>query len=822
MLVRPAWTLARRLIQKSARKRESLLLVITIALSSFVIASLNLFSINVQQSLRDDISQFLGAPLVVRSDTPFAPPVFDHPGLKSPVITHTITTGATSADTYQSVSLKAVSSTYPVQGRFTVQLADKTLIHRATDLNPQAAWLDQRAMQALNLSLGETFRLGRAEFEVRGEILAEPDRLTQLQHTLPRIMINLHALANTGVGEQNNRGEYRLLYSGSTAALEQLEATIRSTRPELEVLTAHSGRHPFARIAARTSNVLHLVFAFLVLIAGSTVATLSKHLLNEFTITATVLRAMGVSKGVVIAALGLIFSATALIAATLGYLGAFFTQPWVLSLAEPHMTLTASNMHLAQWWPSLLLAAVLVIGFVVPGLLALSRVPVTAALQQIKTNLQSSYLSSILVGLALAIWLWLSSDNTQLTTLLIGTVLLVVILTMLFGWLLTKLTAQWHRLFRGPTKIAIRSLGRSAHRNTAPLVSVAITVLAVLLTATLRGSFLDTLHLQSLEQDGNYIFTNLPATEEQEFRQRLMAHSMELRQWHPVVRAQLTHINGIEKAAYLSRESETREQARSAVNLSYAATLPENNRLLEGNWPTSPHEVSVESEVMADLDLKMGDTLRFAIGERHLDSTITSRREFKPGGSRMMFWFMFAPNTLQDYPQTRMGGLLATQDTRADLANLSAAFPTLRLTDLAQHIDQIRATMLVLTRLMNTALGLLLLIAAVSIVAAATVNASARCVPATVMRALGLQRRGVYGMALIEQIILAATGCLVGVIAVQLTAELMFQNLFALHYRMDFIYLTLVISIVLGLFALIGFLAGHRQTQLSPSEVFRL
>ena len=76
MLVRPAWTLARRLIQKSARKRESLLLVITIALSSFVIASLNLFSINVQQSLRDDISQFLGAPLVVRSDTPFAPPRF--------------------------------------------------------------------------------------------------------------------------------------------------------------------------------------------------------------------------------------------------------------------------------------------------------------------------------------------------------------------------------------------------------------------------------------------------------------------------------------------------------------------------------------------------------------------------------------------------------------------------------------------------------------------------------------------------------------------------------------------------------------------------
>ncbi|GHA00363.1 permease [Arenicella chitinivorans] len=822
MLVRPAWRLARRLIQKRANARESVLLVMTMALSSFVIASLNLFSLNVQQSLRDDISQFLGAPLVVRSDVPFAKLAFSHPELQSPVITRTFTTGATSAYAYQTVSLKAVSSTYPVQGRFAVQLADNMLKHHAADLEPNSAWLDQRAMQTLNLGLGDTVKLGRAEFVVSGEILAEPDRLTQLQHTLPRIMINLKALANTGVNEQNNRGEYRLLYSGSTSALEQLKTNLRATRPELEVLTADSGRHPFARIAARASNLLHLVFAFLVLIAGTTVATLSKHLLNEFSISATVLRAMGVGKSVVISALGLIFSATALLASTLGYLGAFLTQPWLLSLAEPHMTLTASKMQFAQWWPSLLLAVALVIGFVVPGLLALSRVPVTAALQQIKTNLRSSYLSSVLVGLALTVWLWLSSDNPQLTTLLIGTVMLVVILTMLFGWILTKLTAQWHRVLRGPLKIAIRSLGRSAHRNTAPLVTVAITVLAVLLTTTLRGSFLDTLHLQSLDQDGNYIFTNLPAAMEPEFRQHLAANFMELRQSHPVVRAVLTHINGVEKAAYLSRESETREQARSAVNLSYADALPKNNRLLEGSWPRSINEVSVESEVMADLDLKLGDTLRFAIGARHLDAKITSRREFQAGGSRMMFWFMFAPQTLRDYPQTRMGGLLATRDTRAGLASLSAAFPTLRLTDLAQHIDRIRATMLVLTRLMNTALGMLLIIATLSIVAAATVNASLRRVPATVMRALGLQRRGVYSMALLEQIMLAATGCLVGVIAVQLCAGLMFQNLFALHYRMDFVYLSLVVSSVLGLFALIGFLAGHRQTQLSPSEAFRL
>ncbi len=822
MLARPAWTLARRLIQKSAIKRESQLLVITIALSSFVIASLNLFSLNVQQSLRDDINQFLGAPMVVRSETPIENLAFNHPDLSPPAVTHTFTTGATSESAYQSVSLKAVSNTYPVQGRFTVRLADNTLRHHAADLDPSSAWLDRRAMQSLNLSVGDSFKLGRSELLVGGEILAEPDRLTQMQHTLPRIMVNLQALARSGVSEHNNRGEYRLLYAGSTEALKQLALHLHENRPKLEVLTADSGRHPFARIAARASNLLHLVFAFLVLIAGTTVATLSKHLLNEFTITATVLRAMGVGKSVVIAALGLIFSASALIASTLGYLGAFVTQPWFLSLAEPHMTLTASKMQLAQWWPSLLLALVLVVGFVVPGLIALSRVPVTAALQQIKTNMKSAYLSSVLVGIALAVWLWLSSDNTQLTLLLIGTVMLVVFLTMLFGWTLTKLTAQWHRVFRGPTKIAIRSLGRSAHRNIAPLVTVALTVLAVLLTTTLRGSFLDTLHLQSLELDGNYIFSNLPASMEPEFRQHLATHAIELRQSHPVVRARLTHINGIEKAAYLSRESETREQARSAVNLSYADSLPANNRLLEGSWPKSSNEVSVESEVMTDLDLKLGDTLRFAIGERHLDAKITSRREFQAGGSRMMFWFMFAPQTLQDYPQTRMGGFQAPQDTRTGLTSLTAAFPSIRVTDLAQHIDRIRATMLVLTRLMNTALGMLLVIAALSIVAAATVNAGARCIPSTVMRALGLQSRGIYSMALVEQLILAATGCLVGVIAVQLTAGLMFQNLFALHYRMDFLYLTLVVGIVLALFALIGFLAGHRQTQLSPSEAFRL
>lgn len=62
----------------------------------------------------------------------------------------------------------------------------------------------------------------------------------------------------------------------------------------------------------------------------------------------------------------------------------------------------------------------------------------------------------------------------------------------------------------------------------------------------------------------------------------------------------------------LNRESDTREEIRSPVRLSWAESLPDNNVLLEGAWSTSEFEVSVDREVIGDLGLAIGDSLQFA------------------------------------------------------------------------------------------------------------------------------------------------------------------------------------------------------------------
>ena len=162
--------------------------------------------------------------------------------------------------------------------------------------------------------------------------------------------------------------------------------------------------------------------------------------------------------------------------------------------------------------------------------------------------------------------------------------------------------------------------------------------MAVVMTVTLRGSFLDVLQVQTLEVDGNYIYNGLRTARQAEFESALQQNHIDLRGMYPTITARLVSINGVPIDEALTRESDTSEETRSKVRLSWAKTPPANNLMLEGDWPrANSREVSVEAEVMSDLGLSMGDVLGFSVGDQIIEAPISSRREYKGGGSRMMF-----------------------------------------------------------------------------------------------------------------------------------------------------------------------------------------
>jgi len=819
--------LSRRAISQSANRLLSLCIVIC----TCVAASLSFFANSVQSALDNDIANYLGAPMVVRSGQPLPLELFDFNGVTSPVFTSSFTTGAIANGAYQSVSLKGVSNAYPLQGELLIRSATGKANLSAASLATGSVWLDQIAMEQLNIQLGGQIQIGSARLIVSGEVLHEPDRLTQLQHVLPRAMVNLETLTKIGVSVNNNRGEHRVLISADEPTLAKLEAQLAtSIQQRYEVLRPGKGRHPFSRMSLRAERMLNVILVLILLMCGGAAATLADHSVRNYAMPATVLRCMGVSRKAVAWALCLQLMLLALIMSLVGCLVGWFIQPLLINLMQPHMTLEIAEFTVADLLGPIGIGLVTVIAFVVPKLQQLGSISVSSVLRGNIEKPNSSnlhnYLNSYATTLSAAAlvvgMLWFSSDNTQLTMMMVAAVVFLIVLSIGLGWGMSKASAQAHRLFTGPTKVAIRSIGRSPARHITPLASVSIATMAVLMTVTLRGSFLDVLESQMLDIDGNYIYRGLPADQRDEFAQLIESGNAELKGSYPTVSSRLVSINGVAINKALKNESDTREETRSKVRLSWSESLPSNNKLLRGSWPKAgSNEVSVEYEVMSDLGLEIGDELGFQIGDTLLTSVITSQREYKGGGSRMMFWFMFAPSALAQFDQHYMGGIMIEQSSQELVNNssqdvlsvISDNFPQVRITDLDRQITGIRDIMIVLTRLMNTTLVLLFFGALMVIATTSFVSASGRQIQSSLMRVFGLRRAQCYTMNIIEQVVVGLMACLIGILGVQLIAGLMFKQLFSLSYEFEWQSALLLTAVISTIFVSLGWLFAYRQLQ---------
>ena len=804
------WLMTRRLGMKSLMQPANLMLALCLFVSAMAASTLGFFSLNVSHTLNRDVAQFLGADLVVRSRHDLGnrwQELTDQKPVKTVAITH----GAIGPSGYHSIALKSISNDYPRQGE--LKLADGGGDGSATgqSLQHNQAWLDRRALTVLGAQLGDRIQIGEAFFIVDAEILLEPDRLTQLQHTLPRIMIHEQAMAATGIHINQGRAEYRYLFNGTHQQLLPLHEEL----PDLleiphQILTPDSGQHPFSRMVKRAEKMLGMVSVLVLLLCGSAAAMLAMDTMQRYVYPSAVLRCMGVNRKNVSRALFLQLSCLTVLSSILGAWGGWLIQPLLADVLAPHLLLSESIFHIKVPLLSLAMALLMLLAFVYPPLKQLEQQAPAHILRGAMQAGTHWRLTSITATVSVLGLLWYYSDNPRLTAYLAAGVLMVIIVAVVFGWLLNKLTGLSHHLTRGSLRIVLRAIGRTPSKHLATMSTLGIAVMAFSMTAVLRNNFMHAYQAQHIEHDGNYIFNSLPEEQLSAFQQMLRAQGAEPKGAYPTVDAMLMTINDVPVDSALQHESDSREEIRSPVRLSWSEKLPDNNMLIAGQWPQpGSAEVSVEAEVMTDLGLKIGDVLGFKVGQQVLTTTISSSRQYKGGGSRFMFWFMFAPDSLMAFQQARMGGFSYSADATQLLSRIGQAFPQARIVSLEQQMSRMRAIMNAMTTIMNSILVLLLSAALTVLIASAFVHQQKGQHTWLLFQAIGVKRMRLRWMILLEYTIIGSIACVVGIIAAEIIADTLFHAVFAMSFDGDSMLYGLMILITASAFALLGWLLSR-------------
>ncbi len=142
----------------------------------------------------------------------------------------------------------------------------------------------------------------------------------------------------------------------------------------------------------------------------------------------------------------------------------------------------------------------------------------------------------------------------------------------------------------------------------------------------------------------------------------------------------MTHINGkaIDDLQFASPRG--REFANRDQNITWAEALgPRHNEITEGRWftpaDTGKPLVSVSTEYMKELNLKLGDTLQFDIAGETRSATISSVRKVKWDSFQPNFFLMFAPGLLDGSQGTWMTAAHLDASNPKVIAELVRRFP---------------------------------------------------------------------------------------------------------------------------------------------------
>jgi putative ABC transport system permease protein len=144
--------------------------------------------------------------------------------------------------------------------------------------------------------------------------------------------------------------------------------------------------------------------------------------------------------------------------------------------------------------------------------------------------------------------------------------------------------------------------------------------------------------------------------------------------------------------------------------------------------------------------LKIGDTMRFEVGEGQLDARVTSFRHVDWSSFRVNFFLMLDPPHANALPHTWLASFYLPRGNTEALASLSRTYPNLSLVDVDALLDRVREIVQRVTGAVRWVLGFSLLAGALVLSAALATSGQERRHEAALLRTLGA-RRGLLRVA---------------------------------------------------------------------------
>jgi len=781
--------LALRMLLRDLRAGELHLLALALIVAVASLVSVGFLTDRVSRSLNREATQLLGGDLLLSADKAWDESVRSRARAAGLQVADTMTfSSMVSADeAFQLVAVKAVSEGYPLRGQVRTAPA-RNAADRLMPGGPPAGeiWPDERVIAELGVDVGDSIQLGMKTFRVGGVLTFESDRGVNFFSMLPRVMVNTADLPATGLIQTGSRVRYRLHIAGDRVDVERFRTAIEPVLGRGQEIESVDNARPEVRIALdRAERFLRLAATLAVVLAAVAIGLSARRFMNRHIDGCAVMRCLGAQQGQLVRLHLIQFISFGLVASLIGVGLAWAVQGSLAAGLAEMMGRALPPPSLLPVFHGLLVGLALLLGFVLPHLIGLSRVP---TLRVIRREMDSSRtLTSVawVTGLMtlVGIVVWVASDATLGIWVSLGFVVALGVFALLSALGFTA-AARAGATASGGWRYGFQALRRRLSSHVIQATALGLGLMALLVLTLVRADLLAAWRDTVPEDAPNRFVINLQQDQREDFLAYFRAADLPAPDVSPMIRGRLVAVNGAPIRLDQFEPGRAQRLAEREFNLSYGARLPSGNDVSEGRWhgQTNQPEFSIESGVAETLGISVGDEVTFNVAGQDVTAPVTSARDLRWDSMQVNFFFIASPGVLNDYPASLITSFHLPDAKRDFGLGLSRSFPNISLIDVGAVMGQVESMIDRLITVVQLVFGFAVAAGVVVLLAALQSTQDERAREFAIMRALGARQRQLRQTLVVEFALMGLiAGALAGVGA-SLTGWLLAVKVFDMTY----------------------------------------
>lgn len=814
-----------------------MLFMASIILGIAAVVSIQLFSDNLKQNIKQQSKALMGADFIIDSKqepSEKVKSIIDSLGADASEVNFVSMAAFPKNNGTKLVKVRAIEGAFPFYGTIA-----STPENAGADYQKLGgALVDATLLLQYNINPGDSIKIGELTIPITGGLKSIPGSTAISSSVAPTVLIPFRFLEETALLQAGSRKEYQYFFKAPEVDLESLDKKIN---PILEAENADLDTHisTSKRLGRRYDNVsrfLNLV-AFIALLLGCIGIASSVHIyIKEKLKNVAVLKCLGASRKQT-------FLIYLLQIISIGFIGGLigsgigtalqYAFPYILQGFLPFSV----NISISIW-PILMgitLGVLMSVLFALLPLLDTWYVSPLEVLRGSDENIQKPKTARIVVLIAILLFIFLFSFWILKDALngLFFTLGILITFAIMFGvaHLFISLIKKFFPSSWGYTQR--QSLLNLFRPNNQTIVLVLAIGLGTFLISTLyftKDILLAKTSIENNTSDANIILMDVQPKQETALLDNFKSKGLEVIDNIPIITMRMQRIRG--KSVNEIRQDSTIKMRKWVLNrehrVTYREILNDTEELIEGEWIGQTEEgkpiyISITDNIAKDANLKIGDKIVFNIQGVLMETVVGSIRKVDWSSMKINFSILFPTRVLENAPKFNvMSTFVPNKESSAALQrDLVKQFPNVTILDLRQVFTLVEDILGKITWVINFMAFFSILTGFIVLIGSVRNSKYQRIKESVLLRTLGAKSNQILKITALEYVYLGLLGSLTGILLSLIGSQLLATFLFKEAFVPSVIPFLVFLPSITLLVVIIGLSNMRSVLKSPPLEVLR-